>query len=166
MKYFLQAKLVIVVLSVFILPLTVPLSAISTPLDDSRIHGLSEISVDLPNDSSLSQSIVAGFEYSCRLDADGLAYCWGSNRLGALGDGTNADSKTPVAVKGRHFFQSLSASWNTTCGLTFEGKLYCWGSGSFGQLGNGNFANSNVPVSVSSAKDFRSKNGPTPYIHP
>src|SRR5262245_37880323 len=33
-------------------------------------------------------TISAGFVSSCGLTADGTAYCWGTNDLGLLGDGT------------------------------------------------------------------------------
>jgi len=44
--------------------------------------------------------ISAGGFHSCALLADTTIRCWGNNVEGALGDGTNTDSNTPVAVVG------------------------------------------------------------------
>ncbi len=40
----------------------------------------------------------AGAEHACAWDASGLAWCWGNNELGALGDGTLTNSDLPVPV--------------------------------------------------------------------
>jgi alpha-tubulin suppressor-like RCC1 family protein len=78
-----------------------------------------------------------GMFHTCALAADGTAYCWGSNGLGQLGDGSGEDSTAPVAVAGAHRFASLAVgSWHT-CGVTTEGAAYCWGLGDVGQLGIG-----------------------------
>lgn len=39
--------------------------------------------------------------HSCGIATDGLAYCWGANDSGELGDGTTHDSAVPVKVKGQ-----------------------------------------------------------------
>jgi alpha-tubulin suppressor-like RCC1 family protein len=81
-----------------------------------------------------------------------LAYCWGHNHSGRLGDGTvNIDRLTPTAVAGGLRFQTVSTSlnWFFTCGLTTGDRAYCWGDDSWGQLGNGTYANySETPVAV------------------
>src|SRR5260221_5923963 len=43
---------------------------------------------------------VAASANTCALDAGGAVYCWGSNRYGALGQGTPAAQTTPAAVQG------------------------------------------------------------------
>jgi len=40
----------------------------------------------------------AGAEHACAWDAAGLAWCWGNNELGTLGDGTFTNSDLPVSV--------------------------------------------------------------------
>ena len=40
----------------------------------------------------------AGPAHSCGVTPDYQAYCWGSNDFGALGNGTDNPSRTPVAV--------------------------------------------------------------------
>jgi alpha-tubulin suppressor-like RCC1 family protein/uncharacterized protein YjdB len=91
---------------------------------------------------------------SCALRA-GAAYCWGSNNLGQLGDGTNTIRNTPVAVVGGHAFVTLRGRGGHTCGLTSDGTAYCWGTGTSGQLGDGAATNRNVPVRVAGGLVFR-----------
>lgn len=44
------------------------------------------------------RSLDAGFVHSCGVSTDGLAYCWGSNDYGQLGNGTTTSSTAPVPV--------------------------------------------------------------------
>jgi alpha-tubulin suppressor-like RCC1 family protein len=43
-------------------------------------------------------SVAAGGAYACGLRQDGSLWCWGSDTSGQLGNGDEADSKTPVQV--------------------------------------------------------------------
>ncbi len=78
-----------------------------------------------------------GRRYSCGVTSGGVAYCWGENILGQLGDGSTVNSLAAVAVAGGLTFASLSAYLYHTCGLTTGGVAYCWGRNSYGQLGTG-----------------------------
>jgi alpha-tubulin suppressor-like RCC1 family protein len=44
-------------------------------------------------------SIVTGSHHTCALTAGGVAYCWGWNHDGQLGDATTADRATPVELQ-------------------------------------------------------------------
>jgi alpha-tubulin suppressor-like RCC1 family protein len=87
--------------------------------------------------------LTAGREHTCGLTADGVAYCWGWDLDGRLGNGgAAADSESPSAVDtapiaGNKLFVHLTAGADHTCGLTAGGVAYCWGSDGSGQLGNG-----------------------------
>ena len=73
----------------------------------------------------------------------------GEQHEGQLGNGTMADSSTPVPV-----FQMIQAAGVTTggfhsCAVLRIGTVQCWGMNEVGQLGNGTTTASSVPVNVS-----------------
>ena len=82
-------------------------------------------------------TVTRGTEHGCGLSADGRAFCWGSNRLGQLGDDDDSpNAKTgAVAVATAETFVGISAGANHTCALTREGVAYCWGLNLTGELG-------------------------------
>ena len=52
-------------------------------------------------------SISAGGDHSCGVSATGAAFCWGSNNLGQVGDGSTIDRGIPVPVAGAITFVSI-----------------------------------------------------------
>jgi len=94
-------------------------------------------------------AVSAGDYSSCGISADGGAYCWGSNNLGQLGNGSITESDLPIAVSGGLKFASLSVGSDHACGLTTSGAAYCWGFNNSGQLGDGTTSSSYTPVLVS-----------------
>jgi alpha-tubulin suppressor-like RCC1 family protein len=87
------------------------------------------------------------------LTSDGQVFAWGWNRWGQLGDGTNSDRTTPVAIdmSGALLGKTVSAiaaGWGHTVALTSDGKLFAWGLNDFGQLGDGTTNSSVTPVAV------------------
>ena len=99
-------------------------------------------------------SLAAGSSHTCGLDTEGIAYCWGYNDSGQLGDITISSRSTPVAVSGGHLFSSLAAGENHTCGVTQNGAAYCWGGNSSGQLGNTNRGEEISPIGVRGGQTF------------
>ena len=97
-------------------------------------------------------SVTAGSVHTCARTRAGVAYCWGQNSYGQLGDGTTSDRKTPVRVLGSYTFAAISATSAHTCGITVEKDTYCWGYNTDGQLGDGtrNHRSRPTPVSTSS----------------
>lgn len=45
--------------------------------------------------------LAGGYDFACGLDTGGIAYCWGANGTGQLGDGTTLDRAAPVRVLGQ-----------------------------------------------------------------
>lgn len=78
--------------------------------------------------------VSAAGSQSCALTADGLAYCWGANTYGMLGDGTQIDRLAAVPVAGGLRFTALSVGSLATCGIS-GGRAWCWGDGQHGELG-------------------------------
>ena len=94
--------------------------------------------------------------HTCGITTDNLAYCWGHNGSGELGDGTPNQYTTlvPVAVAGGHRFRQVSAG-GATCAVTTSYRAYCWGEGAGGALGNGTETPTQLtPVPVSGGLQF------------
>ncbi|MHC4711171.1 MAG: Ig-like domain-containing protein [Planctomycetota bacterium] len=109
-------------------------------------HSATPVPVSVESDVA---SVTAGGDHSCGVVADGVAYCWGLNTGGQLGNGSadRVAHATPELVLGGLAFQSVSTGLFHTCGLTTDGTAYCWGWNNFGQLGT-NDATDNVTVPV------------------
>src|SRR5262245_40521060 len=102
-------------------------------------------------------AVAAGTHHSCGLEANGTAWCWGSDEYGQLGsdspmqscsDGQIPCTGTPLRVVGNQQLVSLSASIRHTCGIDAHGQAWCWGFGEGGQLGDGLRQDSVAPVRV------------------
>lgn len=98
--------------------------------------------------------ISAGGAHSCVV-ADAAVYCWGLNTNGQLGDATNTQRTTPVAVDvsgllmGRSV-SAVSAGASHTCAIA-DREAFCWGLGTSGQLGNSANTSRTTPVAVATA---------------
>ena len=53
-------------------------------------------------------SVAAGDTHSCGLATAGIAYCWGQNSNGQLGDGTTTDRPAPVRVLGQPYTGAMA----------------------------------------------------------
>jgi alpha-tubulin suppressor-like RCC1 family protein len=92
--------------------------------------------------------VSGGLNHTCGVTTDNRIYCWGWNRFGTLGVGTNTGpeicmvgddpcSTRPVAVVGELSFRQVSGGFGFTCGVTTDNQVYCWGQNTEGQLGVG-----------------------------
>jgi alpha-tubulin suppressor-like RCC1 family protein len=91
--------------------------------------------------------------HTCVRDGSGTVFCWGENKYGQLGDGTNDNLSTPAPVIGLgEPAARIAAGWRQTCAALVDGSLKCWGWNFYGQLGEGSTANRNKPVSVQGLK--------------
>jgi alpha-tubulin suppressor-like RCC1 family protein len=89
--------------------------------------------------------------HTCGVTTTKIAYCWGGNWFGHLGDGTTTTRYTPTAVIGGLNFTAVSTGAGSTCGITGGGRLYCWGWNASGQVGDGTTTNRTSPVPVADA---------------
>lgn len=97
------------------------------------------------------RAVVAGYETTCAVIADGALDCWGINNSGALALGTpdtwTSPEPTPVAgFVGPAL--GVSAADQHTCGVTASGDVMCWGSNDNGRLGDGTTTQRWTPVPV------------------
>jgi alpha-tubulin suppressor-like RCC1 family protein len=92
--------------------------------------------------------ITVGSGAVCGIDMRGTLYCWGDDRQGQVGTGSDPrPAPTPIMLG--QAFNSVSSGTVHACAVTSEGATYCWGSNTDGQLGNeSNRMGWTVPVPV------------------
>src|SRR5213594_870733 len=81
-------------------------------------------------------AIEAGVFHMCAILRDGTLQCWGRGEEGRLGDGSTANSSTPVTVSGVAP-AVIAPGAEHSCAVLRDGTMRCWGDNNFGQLGNG-----------------------------
>ena len=116
------------------------------------------IPVRKPTDASADFTYVqvsAGYNHSLAIGSDGNAYAWGYNYSGQLGNGTGAQTTTPVTVRkptgasADFTYVQVSAGGDHSLALGSDGHAYAWGYNNYGQLGNNTSgSSSSVPVRV------------------
>ncbi len=79
------------------------------------------------------KEITAGRQFTCALDEDGTAWCWGANTRGQLGLGDTLDRFVPTRLQQSVPFVGLVAGESHVCATDATGALHCWGD-------NANFA--------------------------
>ena len=102
-------------------------------------------------------TISSGQYFTCGLTTAGVAYCWGRNDSGRLGNGdlTDTDRSSPVAVSGGLTFNRIDAGRYHTCALTAGNLAYCWGANNLGQYGVASPTDiSRVPVAGGGGLEF------------
>ena len=76
-------------------------------------------------------TIGVAYDFSCALDVNNRAWCWGTGNdgsfAGMLGTDQTNYTSTPVPVAGNHTFLALSVGEVTVCALDPEGLAWCWG---------------------------------------
>lgn len=114
------------------------------------------------NGKTISQ-VSSGRNMTCVLDTAGLAYCWGGNSDGQLGNGTTTSSNVPVVVSMPDGvrFSSISVGAAHVCAVSTTGAGYCWGWSGQGELGGATpvspfTVTTPQPVTMPTGKTFRS----------
>ena len=86
-------------------------------------------------DLTVSASVASANSHSCAGQEDGSVWCWGSNRWGELGDGTNQARDMPVSAAGVADVVEVAVGRDHSCVLDKKNGVICWGSNSAMQLG-------------------------------
>lgn len=87
--------------------------------------------------------IDVGQSFACASTTSGIAYCWGNNFYGQLGNNVPGESLMPSAVVDPNdtsqplagLVQIATGTFHT-CAVTASGGAWCWGWNTAGQLGN------------------------------
>jgi alpha-tubulin suppressor-like RCC1 family protein len=98
-------------------------------------------------------AISSGAVHTCVILDDGTVSCWGDNRRGQLGDGTNIDRSTPTQTSSLGTgitAVAVSSGFFHTCAILDDGSVNCWGRNFEGQLGDGTTTNRSTPTHTSS----------------
>jgi alpha-tubulin suppressor-like RCC1 family protein len=108
--------------------------------------------------SGLSSGVTAvssGGHHSLAIK-DGVAFAWGRNFSGQVGDGTTANRSTPVQVPGLPAtgIIQIGAGYQHSLALTTDHRLFAWGDNTYGQFGNGTTTSSLTPVEVFAPEGF------------
>ncbi len=99
-------------------------------------------------ENGIEVGVEAGAGHTCGVTTSNLAFCWGTNQTGTLGDGTNIQRTRPVAVAGGLRFKQVSAGGFHSCGTTTGAAGYCWGDNFNGALGDGTTTSRSRPRAV------------------
>lgn len=104
-----------------------------------------------------------GTRHTCGITTDSVAYCWGRDRWGELGDGSGTEPNTcfsdpcstrPVKVAGGWRFRQLDAGYVHTCAVTPGNRAFCWGYGREGAIGDGTTSHRFTPRAVAGGLYF------------
>jgi len=94
-------------------------------------------------------AISAGWEHTCAIKSNGAVVCWGSNKDGQLGDGTQQDRFVPTQVVGLESgVSAITAGSGHSCALKSTGAVVCWGKNDDGRLGDGTTIDRLTPTPV------------------
>jgi len=96
-----------------------------------------------------------GYQHKCVRKGDGSVWCWGSNSMGQLGDGTTTTRYSPVPVPGISGAVDLAVGSNHSCAVLDTGTMKCWGDTMYGQVGSGSSGGHVIsPNTVSDVTSF------------
>lgn len=99
-----------------------------SPAPVSGGHRFISLSTSLAQSESLHR-------HSCGVDDQNVAWCWGANDWGQLGDSSTTDvtirgiaSTVPVRVRTDSLFREVLVTGDGSCGLTLGHNVMCWGA--------------------------------------
>ncbi len=115
------------------------------------------VPVDVLGLEGAVKQVTVGQDFTCALGDSGGVQCWGAGNRGRLGNGSTANSSSPVQVSGlTSGVAAIGAGNEFACALLVSGSVRCWGYGVNGNLGNGDTADSSSPVTVLNVTNAKS----------
>jgi alpha-tubulin suppressor-like RCC1 family protein len=88
--------------------------------------------------AAIAQPVVsAGDSFSMALRSDGIAWSWGYNFDGQLGDNSGTDQRSPVRVAVISNIVSIAAGYRHAVALRSDGTVWSWGNNTFAEIGDG-----------------------------
>ena len=101
--------------------------------------------------SSIWNTVSAGFSYTMGIQSNGTLWAWGLNTLGQLGTGDTLSRVSITQVGAGSWLQISAGNYtgsNTTYGIATNFILYAWGNNNVGQVLDGTTINKSSPVQV------------------
>lgn len=96
------------------------------------------------------EGVVAGEDFSCGIDREEVVWCWGSNRLGQLGNASLIDDNpTAQLVPEVEGAVEVAVARGHACARLRNGTARCWGRANRGQVGTGAVADVAAPAPIS-----------------
>jgi len=92
--------------------------------------------------------LAGGDAHSLAVRADGLAFVWGHNASGQVGDGSTAMRVNPILVSGLSGILELDGGYGHSVAVRSDGRVLTWGENSQGQLGTGSGPGRAVPALI------------------
>jgi alpha-tubulin suppressor-like RCC1 family protein len=84
------------------------------------------------------EELTVGHQHSCVRTTAGIAYCWGRNHYGQVGDGRLGGlGFVPSPIKVLDEVTTVAAGSEFTCATRTDGSAWCWGRASGDRLGDG-----------------------------
>jgi len=123
--------------------------------DDSTTQRNAPVAVNVAGvlSGKTIEAITALENSSLVIDSDGVAYSWGYNAYGQLGDNSITTRHLPVAVNvagvlSDKVLTKINGGGDHTLAVDEDDVFYSWGYNYFGQLGNDTQTNEEVPILV------------------
>ena len=118
-----------------------------------RVFAINAAGAGLENIASTP--VAVGNTSSCAITVQGAVQCWGDNRGGQLGTGSDNNTDGPLIVTGidglaaTSTATSIAVGEDFACAVMLDQTVECWGSGAAGSLGDGTRTDQYTPVHVS-----------------
>lgn len=123
-------------------------NTIGTVGDNSTLSRLTPVSVG--GTSRTFCAISSRWQHVMALNQNGLAWGWGANNVGQLGDNSITQRLIPVSVAGAvKTFCKISAGSSFTTAIRRDGRVFAWGANTNGELGDNTIVSKRTPVSIS-----------------